>query len=144
MRIWSCTKACANVLSSSKVYCRQIKSSLDSMISTLGSINQSLTMILGASDEEAPDEPPSKRPRTSDPPTRDELYLEPVKVLYFWWLNPPKQGQNSNQNKGPHLGSRYIIIYVASWFLESGSELRSWGFHNRSERSFASSLIKGN
>ena len=109
MRIWSCTKACANVLSSSKVYCRQIKSSLDSMISTLGSINQSLTMILGASDEEAPDEPPSKRPRTSDPPTRDELYLEPVKVLYFWWLNPPKQGQNSNQNKGPHLGSRYIL-----------------------------------
>ena len=25
--------------------------------------------------------------------------------------NPPKQGPNSNQNKG-HLGSRYIYIYV--------------------------------
>ena len=29
----------------------------------------------------------------------------------FWRLFPPKQGRNSNQNKGPHLGSRYIYIY---------------------------------
>ena len=35
------------------------------------------------------------------------IYLEPVCPL-FWWLNPPKQGLNSNQNKGPHLGSRYV------------------------------------
>ncbi len=34
-------------------------------------------------------------------------YLEPVCPL-FWELNPPKEGRNSNQNKGPHLGSRYI------------------------------------
>ena len=29
----------------------------------------------------------------------------------FLKVNPPKQGPNSNQNKG-HLGSRYIIIYI--------------------------------
>ena len=31
-------------------------------------------------------------------------------------VNPPKQGPNSNQNKG-HLGSRYIIIYIFITFL---------------------------
>ena len=30
----------------------------------------------------------------------------------FWSLFPPKQSQNSNQNKGPHLGSRYIYVYI--------------------------------
>ena len=35
------------------------------------------------------------------------VYLEPVCPL-FWWLNPSKQGLNSNQNKG-HLGSRYKL-----------------------------------
>ena len=34
-------------------------------------------------------------------------YLEPKFYLYFWRsTNPPKQDRNSNQNKGPHLGSR--------------------------------------
>ena len=42
------------------------------------------------------------------------LYVEPVCPL-FWWLNPSKQGLNSNQNKG-HLGSRYIYIYVYCFF----------------------------
>lgn len=105
LEMYQSLRECVELLQSN---CRQIKSSRDSMISTLGSTNpmfafvswqgwawqalwmalfcennQSLTMILGASDEEAPDEPPSKRPRTSDPPTRDELYLEPGDVLYF-------------------------------------------------------------
>ncbi len=30
--------------------------------------------------------------------------------LYFWRSTPPKQGRTSNQNKGPHLGSRYTVI----------------------------------
>ena len=40
--------------------------------------------------------------------------------LYFggWWLNPPKQGLNSNQNKG-HLGSWYIYIYT--WHIYTSS-----------------------
>ena len=37
------------------------------------------------------------------------IYLEPVCPL-FWGLNPPKQGPNFKQNKGPHLGSRYILL----------------------------------
>ena len=27
----------------------------------------------------------------------------------FEGVNPPKEGQNSNQNKGPHLDSRYCL-----------------------------------
>ena len=42
-------------------------------------------------------------------------YLEPVCPL-FWELNPPKEGRNSNQNKG-HLGSRYIYIFVYFMFV---------------------------
>ena len=34
----------------------------------------------------------------------------PGTPLSFWGLNPPKEGQPSNQNKGPHLGSRYVRI----------------------------------
>ena len=30
----------------------------------------------------------------------------------LWGLNPPKQGPTSNQNKGPHLGSRYVCLYI--------------------------------
>ena len=37
------------------------------------------------------------------------LYLEPVCPL-FWWLNAPKQGRTSNQNKG-HVGSRYLFLF---------------------------------
>ena len=36
------------------------------------------------------------------PPTQLTCIFEPV--------NPPKQGRTSNQNKGPHLGSRSIYI----------------------------------
>ena len=35
----------------------------------------------------------------------------PQKTPPFLKVNPPKQGPNFNQNKGPHLGSRYIYIY---------------------------------
>ena len=46
-------------------------------------------------------------------------YLEPQWPL-FLKVNPPKQGRSSNQNRGPHLGSRYIyllliILYYITW-----------------------------
>ena len=45
--------------------------------------------------------------------------LEPKRPAVFEALFPQKQGLNSNQNKGPHLGSRYIYIVflVAKGFL---------------------------
>ena len=43
------------------------------------------------------------------------IYLEPKWPL-FLKVSPPKQGPNSNQNKGPHLGSRYIYIFILIHF----------------------------
>ena len=57
-----------------------------------------------------------------------EIYGLPVYTYPQWPLflkvNPPKQGPNSNQNKGPHLGSRYIyiIIYIRIGIIESRFE----------------------
>ena len=84
-----------------KVYCRQIKSSLGSMISTLGSINQSLTMILGASDEEAPDEPPSKRPRTSDPTCERWVIPGTCCFLYFGGFFLQNKAKIPIKTRGP-------------------------------------------
>ena len=42
------------------------------------------------------------------------IYLEPVCPV-FLGFNPPKQGPNSNKNKGPHLGSRYIHNICSTW-----------------------------
>ena len=78
------------------------------------------------------------------------IYLEPNWPL-FLKVNPPKQGRNSNQNKGPHLGSRYICyslsiyIYILNMFKlpDSNALIRSgdlewirnpaapWMFKNR-------------
>ena len=44
-----------------------------------------------------------------------DLPVEPSHGLYFCRSTPSKQGRNSNQNKGPHLGSRYMCrmcIYI--------------------------------
>ncbi len=43
--------------------------------------------------------------------------------LYFWRSTPPKQGLNSNQNKG-HLGSRYIYMV---FFRNVFSQIRTFG-----------------
>ena len=39
------------------------------------------------------------------------IHLEPNWPLFFWDLQPSKKkAQNSNQNKGPHLGSRQMGV----------------------------------
>ena len=43
----------------------------------------------------------------------------------FSKINPPKQGQNSNQNKGHHLGSRYMIVYVLKTVVVSYYNFKS-------------------
>ena len=40
------------------------------------------------------------------------IYLEIPMTSIFEGQGSPKQGRTSNQNKGPHLGSRYISIYI--------------------------------
>ena len=52
------------------------------------------------------------------------IYLEPKWPL-FLKVNPPKQGRNSNQNKGPHLGSRYIFILLSSIHSSNRSSLEN-------------------
>ena len=43
--------------------------------------------------------------------------MEPVCPL-FWGVNPPKQGRNSNQNRG-HLGSMDMHLII-TWVLALG------------------------
>ena len=38
------------------------------------------------------------------------IYQEPICPLFFGLQTSKRPGPNSNQNKGPHLGSRYIYI----------------------------------
>ena len=45
-----------------------------------------------------------------------QIHHESPNDLYFLKVNPPKQGQHSNQNKG-HLGYRYIYIYINTYFM---------------------------
>ena len=41
--------------------------------------------------------------------TRNHIYIPGTRLSSILVVVcPPKQGPNSNQNKGPHLGSRYI------------------------------------
>ena len=44
------------------------------------------------------------------------VYIPGTVCPLFLALAPPKQGQTSNQNKGPHLGSRYIWVRGISTF----------------------------
>ena len=46
--------------------------------------------------------------------------------LYFWRSTPQKQGPNSNQNKGTHLGSRYIYMYTHTYTM-NGELIQTWG-----------------
>ena len=154
-----CTKACANVLSSSKVYCRQIKSSLGSMISTLGSIQPILDYDSRCLWWRSPWWTAFQEAKDKRSNLREMSYTWNLLFSLFWWFFPPKQGQNSNQKQGAPFGFQVYIIYVASWFLGRG-EPRSWGFQKQERAELwsypqlsistswtlhrPSSLIKGN
>ena len=45
-------------------------------------------------------------------------------------VNPPKQGRNSNQNKG-HLGSRYTMLVFEMKNMSGGIESMDIYFHNK-------------
>ena len=42
--------------------------------------------------------------------------MSPFLTSIFEGFDPPKQGRNSNQNKGPHLGEKGIYLEVAENF----------------------------
>ena len=55
------------------------------------------------------------------------LYLKPQRPL-FLKVNPSKQGLLLKQNKGPHLGSRYIEILAGGFkYLFLSPLLPTWG-----------------
>ncbi len=54
------------------------------------------------------------------------VYLESNWPLFLKGKNPPKQGRNSNQNKGPHLGSRYLHLMMLLGFCSSETKESYW------------------
>ena len=56
-----------------------------------------------------------------------KMYLEPQWPLFLKGPNPSKQGRNSKQNKGPHLGSRYLSnLWAPFCSYQDPGVIESW------------------